>query len=83
MSALVLPFPTVAQPRKLTRIVDSVGSASPDCAQACLVQHMDSIVTHFRRAQVSEDKIWRDLVTLEAAVWSRLAKPGASGGRAV
>ncbi|WP_366509877.1 DUF6074 family protein [Bosea sp. (in: a-proteobacteria)] len=83
MSALILPFPTVARQREMARIVDSVGSASPDRAQARLVQHMDSIVAQLRRAQVGEAEIWRNLVTLEAAVWSRLARSGASGGRAV
>lgn len=71
MSALVLPFPTVARPRELARIVESVAGASHDEAQRRLITHMTKIIRWHQRAQVSEARSRRDLIALEAYVWSR------------
>lgn len=80
MTARVIPFPTVARPRELARIIKSVAAAPPEKAQACLVNHMTGIVKRLDRAQVRDTDIQRDLVALEAAVWSRIPATRAPRG---
>ena len=81
MSAVIVPFPAVARPRELALIVDSLAGASPQEAHDRLVRHMTKIIRWHQRAQVSEAMSRRDLIALEAYVWSRLAGQGSSGGR--
>lgn len=82
MTARIVPFPSVARPHEVARIVENMAGASHEEAQRRLVKHMTAIIRQHQRAQVSEADTRRDLTALEAVVWHRATALGHQRGGA-